>query len=141
MTITLAQLILATLPTDAHIPLLHATTKMNVHLITVTPLLDVKLFLWFATIIMNVLSTLASVKLVVITQLLTAMMVIFAQQIPAALHLVAYTLLLFVSQMEIVLPKLAILPSGVKKRMSVVTIVMPVLMMVATQPPVAGIQT
>jgi hypothetical protein len=136
-----ARLTLATLLTDALILPLLATTTTNVQMIIVTPLMDVRLLLWFVTIIMNVLSTRASLKLVAITQPFPAMMAIFAQRIPAALLLVVYTLPLFVSQTEIVLPKLAILPSGVKLRISVATTIIPVLMMDAIQTPVAGTQT
>jgi len=69
------------------------------------------------------------------------MMTIFARQIPVALFLVVYTQLLFVSQMEIVLPKLAIHPSDAKQLTLVATIIMPVLMMVVTPIPVAGTRT
>jgi hypothetical protein len=69
------------------------------------------------------------------------MMAIFAPQIPVALFQVVYTQPLFVSQTEIVLPRLAILPSDVKQLTLVATIIIPVLMTVATPILVAGIQT
>jgi len=115
--------------------------EMNVQLIIVTPPVDVKLPHLFVTITMNVPMIAVYPPPVAITLRQTAMMTIFAQQIPVALFQVVYTQPLFVSQTEIAQPKLVILPSDVKRRTSVATIVMPVLMMVATPILVAGIQT